>query len=282
VVNVKMSPRARFKPARALILLVPAACFLLAAGAGAYDRKPITIDQAQVDGAGQTISNAEKSVRSRYPKALGVRCTGALIRGHESDSYWVAGTARYWDKLYCTLGTSSRTTGLSLIFDPKGKGNTFLIYRVKPWKDPNAPSTPAPTPTRPPAKPAGGSGSVAGSVGRIKAGFFFRITSATVNADRSVTVNWKLPADTDSDAYANLQWTIDGHVGFTYNESNWRRTQLTTRPLSSGPHTVEVVIANVFWTNRYYSTADCDVSSRDAYVWICSWDDTSSVSVTVR
>jgi hypothetical protein len=140
--------------AAALLIVAPTAhSRSRVAAASGYDRQPVRLDHAQADGAGQTISNAEESVRHRYPTAKTIRCTGAIVIGQESTSSWMSGTARYWDKLWCAVGTSSRTNGVSFVFDPKGKTGAFVIYRLKPWTGTAAPpagSTPNSTNSAPP------------------------------------------------------------------------------------------------------------------------------------
>jgi hypothetical protein len=150
---------------RSLVFVLMFASLLVATTASAYDRKPVAISNAQLDGSGQTTSSAEKALRGRYPKAKTIRCTGVIVTGHAADSSWLHGTARYWDKLSCIV-ESSPTAGLSLIYDPKGTKDGFVVYRVKPWHgalsststgNTSTPSKEPPTSTLPSPGSSGGS-----------------------------------------------------------------------------------------------------------------------------
>ena len=97
-----------------------------------------------------------------------------------------------------------------------------------------------------------------------------------------MTVNWHLDTDTDATAYFDLWWELDGRTMHEYSDSEWRRTQLRTARLSPGSHTIEVTTENMVWTDHYYSTGDCEVSGRDDYLFYCGWDDTATVTVSIR
>ena len=142
--------------------LVLAAAVAIIPAAGAFDRQPVRISGATADGYGATISVAEMKVKTRYRSAKSIRCAGALIGGTSS---WMYGINRVWDKLYCTVGTVSRTQGVKLIFDVKGEDGGFLIYRVKPWMAPGSSVT---TPATRPVSSA--TSSSAGSVTSIRQG----------------------------------------------------------------------------------------------------------------
>ena len=260
-----------------LILAVSVAALAMCSIATAYDRQPVTISGATVDGFGATISKAEIKLRTRYPKAHGIRCTGALMTGHMDTSSWMEGIHRVWDKLHCTVGTISPVKGISLVFDVKTANDAFLVYRVKPWT--NTAAAPQPTTVSPPVSPSPSSG---GSVVSIAQGNLkiTKVTSATVNSDRSVTVNWYLAPDTDSALYFNHWWELDGGTIHNYGEGDWRRTQLKTRPLSSGRHTVSLHTGVIYYTNTYYD--DCKVASRDDYLFYCGFADSATVTVNIR
>jgi hypothetical protein len=237
-----------------------------------YDRTPVRLGQLKPDQWGTAATSADAGVRDRYPKGKDFYCVGVIMTGQPlSSSTWLNGITRYWDKFFCHL-TLSPNSGLQMIFDPKGK-NTSIVYRVKPW-------TPSTSSTGRAPSPSGGGGS--GSVGAIHRGDWFRITSARIGSDRRATVNWYLPPDNDSEAYSDVDWMLDGTVQHEYGQSEWRRTELTTRPLTPGHHVVTVDILYIFWTDHYYSTADCDISRRDDYFYVCDWDDTSSVDLYIR
>jgi hypothetical protein len=243
--------------------------------ASAYDRLPVKIDHATVDGFGATTSVAEKKVRTRYRSAKSIRCVGAVVKGSTSPSSWMSGGYRVWDKFVCKVGTVSKTRGVKLIFDVKGEDGGFLIYRVKPW-------TSAAAVSRPTTKPATASSNGGSVVGISQGELDLTKITAGVNPDRSVTVNWNLKAKTDASSHFNLWWELDGQIKHNYNESDDGRTQLRTPPLSPGRHTVSVTTDWLVWTNTYYGTGDCRVSSRGDYIWYCGWDDTATATVNIR
>ena len=234
-----------------MLLLAFAAAVALVPAAGAFDRQPVRISGATADGYGATISVAEKKVRTRYPHAKSIRCSGALITGQSS---WMYGIFRTWDKLYCTVGTVSRTQGVKLIFDVKGADGGFLLYRVKPWMAPGSSVT---TPATRPVSSA--TSSSAGSVTSIRQGDLdiTKGVTASVNSDRSVTVNWHLDTDTDATAYFDLWWSSTAGRCTSTATANGGGRSCAPRG-SRRAHTIEVTTENMVWTDHYYSTGDCE------------------------
>jgi len=110
--------------------LVPAALAGSAAPSQAYDRNPVRVPGLVPDQWGQSISNAEHQLRVRFPGVDADYCVGAIMVGHESESSFVHGVTRYWDKLACA-GITDRGAKFTLIFDAKGASpNSWTIYRV--------------------------------------------------------------------------------------------------------------------------------------------------------
>ena len=96
----------------------------------AFDRKPVTMTGLTPDNFGQDTTTAEAQLKGRYPGVSAVYCVGISMPGH-SDSSFVQGTTRYWDKLFCSGYT--KTTGstlFTLVCDPKG-AKSWIIYRLK-------------------------------------------------------------------------------------------------------------------------------------------------------
>jgi hypothetical protein len=116
---------------RLLILaaLAAVAMSVLASTAAGYDRKPVRMYSLYYDGWGQTITSAEGNLRGRYTGVHSAYCMGAIMIGDESNSSWISGYTRYWDKLVC--GGYSRTGHLfALVYDQKARGS-WTMYRLK-------------------------------------------------------------------------------------------------------------------------------------------------------
>jgi hypothetical protein len=113
------------------VAVVVLACVSLANTAQAYDRSPIRGYGLVPDTWGMSISNAEQKLRARFGGISADYCVGVIIVGHESDSSWVSGTTRYWDKLACAGYTRAGHT-FGLIIDAKGhSADSWTIYRLK-------------------------------------------------------------------------------------------------------------------------------------------------------
>jgi hypothetical protein len=115
-----------------LIALVVAAAVVAAGFAQAYDRQPIRIGQLNPDQWGDTNRGAQNSILDRYSGLRTAWCTGVIMIGYPvSDSTWVDGTTRYWDKNACIGKTWSRKS-YALIYDAKGRcEECFKIYRLR-------------------------------------------------------------------------------------------------------------------------------------------------------
>ena len=105
------------------------ATLTVASTASGYDRKPVRMYGLSPDGWGQTITSAEINLRRRYTGVHGVYCVGAIMVGAESDSSFVNGYTRYWDKLVCA-GYSRTGKLFALVFDQKSHGS-WTMYRLK-------------------------------------------------------------------------------------------------------------------------------------------------------
>lgn len=102
-----------------------------ASAANAYDRTPITLSGMTPDYWGFTLTSGANNLIYRYPgidSKVGVFCVGVIMKGHESNSSWLRGVNRWWDKLEC----GGRTDGgklFALILDGKGK-HSWIVYRL--------------------------------------------------------------------------------------------------------------------------------------------------------
>ena len=96
----------------------------------AYDRTPVTITGLTPDLYGQSITKAQTQLKGRFPGISSDYCVGVLIPG-DSNSSWVSGLTRYWDKLVCAGYTyTTGKTIFTLIFDGKGP-ESWIIYRLR-------------------------------------------------------------------------------------------------------------------------------------------------------
>jgi hypothetical protein len=114
---------------RALILSAICAA-LFVPTAGADERKPIHIGGLKPDTWTMTTSNGEFDLQHRYPNVEkgSVYCIGVIMLGHESDSSFVRGENRWWDKLACG-GLTTSGKKFAAIVDAKGP-NTWIMYRL--------------------------------------------------------------------------------------------------------------------------------------------------------
>ena len=82
----------------------------------------------------------------------------------------------------------------------------------------------------------------------------------TVNADKSVTIEWAL---TSMDV-SNLSIVVDCCVVHSWRGMD-RSTKFTTAPLAVGRHTTAIQVFERYWTNTYYEPSRCDVSSTASF-----------------
>jgi hypothetical protein len=140
---------------RAVVLVVAIAAAAVMAspvlGGSSADRTPVTLTGLVPDDWNQSISNADNSARNRWPGYARVWCRGVIIAGFRSQSSFIHGTTRYWDKTFCVaLRERHSTQGSSFVLDAKGGENRRVaMYRVKSYRLPG--SAPAPLPLVPPA-----------------------------------------------------------------------------------------------------------------------------------
>lgn len=102
------------------------------------------------------------------------------------------------------------------------------------------------------------------------------IRQATVNPDRTVSLEWMLE---DSDV-SNLSISVDGTIVKRWPDGN-RDTGFTTQPLVGGRHRIKIEVLETFLTNTNYGPTDCDVSPRDDFQWVCEWRWSKSLFVSV-
>jgi PASTA domain len=102
------------------------------------------------------------------------------------------------------------------------------------------------------------------------------VSRATVNTDRSVTIEWTL-ASTD---FSNTSVAVDCCVVHTWYAVD-RSTTYTTAPLAAGRHTITLEVLEMYWTNTDYGPANCRLSSRPTYRWVCAWSRWTTVTVRV-
>jgi hypothetical protein len=97
-----------------------------------YDREPVALSGLKPDRWGVSITGAENYLYRRYAGIASVRCRGVIMLGWPlSESSWVHGMTRYWDKVFCSGSTRNGRT-FSLIADPKSGRSSFgTVYRLK-------------------------------------------------------------------------------------------------------------------------------------------------------
>ncbi len=113
------------------VLAAGALAGAFACSAFGFDRPPVSVAGLKADGWGQSTTTAERLLKDRFHGITVVYCAGITIPGDSSDSSWVHGLTRFWDKLACAGRTA--TTGRTVfvvIFDAKGK-SSWIIYRLK-------------------------------------------------------------------------------------------------------------------------------------------------------
>jgi hypothetical protein len=101
---------------------------VLAPSALGYDRKPVRVTGLTPDSWAQSITKAEAQLKRKFPGIQADYCVGAIMVGYESESSFLHGTTRYWDKLVC-IGTTVNGRQFDLIFDAKSL-YAFVIYRL--------------------------------------------------------------------------------------------------------------------------------------------------------
>lgn len=98
---------------------------------------------------------------------------------------------------------------------------------------------------------------------------------ATVNADRSVTIEWTLASTEVSTSLA-----VDCCIVHTWYAAD-RSTTFTTAPLPAGRHTITLEVLEMYWTNTDYGPANCKLSTRPTYRWVCAWRRWTAATVRV-
>ena len=93
------------------------------------------------------------------------------------------------------------------------------------------------------------------------AAYAFRMS---VNADKSVTIEWAL-GGTD---VSNLSVAVDCCVVHTWLNAD-RSARFTTQPLAVGRHTIAIQVLERYWTNTYYDPTSCVVSTNESFRWMC-------------
>lgn len=102
------------------------------------------------------------------------------------------------------------------------------------------------------------------------------VRRAIVNTDRSVTIEWTLA----STEVSNTAVAVDCCVVHTWYAVD-RSTTFTTAPLPAGRHTITLEVLEMSWTNTDYGPANCKVSTRPTYKWVCAWRRWTTVTVRV-
>ena len=120
------------KTAVLLAMAIVLAGAILATSALAFDRPPISVAGLTSDGWGQSVTGGERQLRGRYAGIRQVYCEGVILpRLTASQSSWVHGMTRYWDKLVCAGYTyTTGSTIFVLIYDAKSASG-WIIYRLK-------------------------------------------------------------------------------------------------------------------------------------------------------
>jgi hypothetical protein len=114
---------------RAALVAGIVALAVLLPSAQALDRRPVELSGLRPDGWGQSITNAQQNLRSRFGGIDSTYCTGVIMRGYRSDSSWIHARTRYWDKLGCAGRAGG--TSFALVYDHKGRNaNAWTIYRL--------------------------------------------------------------------------------------------------------------------------------------------------------
>ena len=93
------------------------------------------------------------------------------------------------------------------------------------------------------------------------AAYVFRMS---VNADKSVTIEWTLEG-TD---VSNVSVAVDCCAVHTWLNTD-RSARFTTDPLSVGRHTIAIQVLERYWTNTFYDPTSCAVSTNESFRWVC-------------
>ena len=112
-----------------LFLVVAIAAGLFVSNASAFDRHPLTLDNATTDGWYQTITSAERNLHGRFGGIRSVYCTGAILTNDPADSSLMHGGYRYWDKLWC-FGKVDNGNSFTLVFDQKSEYR-WIIFNLR-------------------------------------------------------------------------------------------------------------------------------------------------------
>lgn len=95
--------------------------FGFASAAQSYDRKPVVVSGLRPDGWYMATTHAD-ALRDRYRDVGDIYCVGVIMQGHRTDSSFVRGSVRYWDKLLCFVDMPREY--ISFIYDQKGVKQT--------------------------------------------------------------------------------------------------------------------------------------------------------------
>jgi hypothetical protein len=89
---------------------------------------PFPMSGLKPDNWGSTVAGARASLGRGYPGIASVTCFGIRMVGYpRSESTWVSGRRRYWDKLWCQ-GTTQAGKLFRLVHDQKER--RFVVYRL--------------------------------------------------------------------------------------------------------------------------------------------------------
>jgi len=108
-----------------------------------------------------------------------------------------------------------------------------------------------------------------------------RITGLRVNPNKTVTLNWWLRAEEDWSNTSNWELTLDGRTIKSWDTIDKSTSWTSLKPLTPGRHTIKIESYTAVWTNKYYESLDCDVSTRDDYIYICSYIDNATRTFNV-
>jgi hypothetical protein len=96
------------------------------------DRRPVTMSGLTPDNWGQSLSQADATARDKWPSYKRAWCRGIYMSGYRSESSFLFGSTRYWDKTFCIVAKERNAAyGTSFVLDAKGRSSGIKMYRVK-------------------------------------------------------------------------------------------------------------------------------------------------------